>query len=93
MDHWQVLPALGTALGDSAVAEEEIVEVDQHRGIVEDDGQGHPIEGVAGDFSEQERPPFIRIFGCSASNILCCLAVTKITSNGVNQSRTGRVEL
>lgn len=59
MDHRQVLPALGTALGDGAVAEEEIVEVDQHRGIVEDDGQGHPIEGVAGDFSEQGTPPFL----------------------------------
>ena len=59
MDHRHVLPALGTALGDGAVAEEEIVEVDQHRGIVEDDGQGHPVEGVAGDFSEQERPPFL----------------------------------
>lgn len=59
MNHWQVLPALGTALGNGAVAEEEIVEVDQHRGIVEDDGQGHPIEGVAGDFSEQGTPPLL----------------------------------
>ena len=59
MDHRQVLPALGTALGDGAVAEEEIVEVDQHRGIVEDDGQGHPIEGVTGDFSEQGIPPLL----------------------------------
>ena len=62
MDYRQVFPALGTALGDGAVAEEEIVEVDQHRGVVEDDGQGHSIEGVAGDFSEQERPPFLERF-------------------------------
>ena len=61
MGHRHILPTLGASLGDGAVAEEEIVEVDQHRGIVEDDGQGYPIKGVAGDFSEQERPPFIRI--------------------------------
>lgn len=84
MDHWQILPALGAAFGDGAIAEEEIVEVDQHRGIVEDDGQGHPIEGVTGDFSEQKRPPFLWLSGCSASNILCCLAVTKTALNGVN---------
>ena len=59
MGHRHILPALGTALGDSAIAEEEIVEVDQHRGIVEDDGQGHSIEGVAGDFSEQGTPPLL----------------------------------
>ena len=50
MDHWQILPALGAALGDGAVAEEEIVEVDQHRGIVEDDGQRAPGRGRGGRF-------------------------------------------
>ena len=59
MDYRQVLPALGAAFGDSAVAEEEIVEVDQYRGVVEYDGQGHSVEGVTGDFSEQGRSPFL----------------------------------
>ena len=57
MDHGQVFPAPVAVLchlaGDRAVAEEEVVEVHQDRGIVEDDRQGHPVEGVTSDFSEQ----------------------------------------
>ena len=44
MHHGYVLPAAVLTIDGVAIPHPEVVQVDQHRGVIKDDGQGHTIE-------------------------------------------------
>ena len=50
MDNGYVLPAAALTVDGVPVPHEKIVQVDQQRGVIEDDREGDAIQGVAGDF-------------------------------------------